>query len=64
MKKNIKLALIIGVISIIVIVAGLAGSTAPFNNQPQTSEEVSIPSIPEGKSFTLKLDDSVSTSTP
>ena len=59
-----KLALIIGVISIIVIVAGLAGSSAPFNNQPQTSEEIPIPSAPEGKSFILKLDDSVSTTSP
>ena len=64
MKKNMKLALIIGVISIIVIIIGLAGSTAPLNNQPQISEEVPIPSVPEGKSFTLKLDDSVSTTSP
>ena len=64
MKKNTKLALIISIISIIVIVVGLAGSASPLNNQPQTSEEVPIPSVPEGKSFTLKLDDSVSASTP
>ena len=64
MKKNMKLALIIGVISIIVIIIGLAGSTTPLNNQPQISEEVPIPSVSEGKSFTLKLDDSVSTTSP
>ena len=64
MKKNTKLALIISIISIIVIVVGLDVSASPLNNQPQTSEEVPIPSVPEGKSFTLKLDDSVSASTP
>ena len=62
MKKNTKLALIIGVISIIVILVGLVGS-ATLNNQPQTNE-VPIPSVSEGKSFILKLDDSISASTP
>lgn len=62
MKKNTKLALIIGVISIIVILVGLVGSVT-LNNQPQTNE-VPIPSVSEGKSFILKLDDSISASTP
>lgn len=61
MKKNITLAVIIGIVSIIIII-GLAVSTTPVNNQPQTS--VPVQPEPEGKSFTLKLDDSVSTSTP
>ena len=66
MKKNMKLALIIGVISIIIIVVvGLVGSITPVNNQPQTSEkEIPVQSVPEGKSFVLKLDDSVSTTSP
>ncbi len=65
MKKNITLALIIGIVSIIIIVVGLAESQNPVNNQPQISEkEIPVQSVPEGKSFTLKLDDSVSTSTP
>lgn len=64
MKKNVTLALIIGVVSIIIIVVGLAGSTTPVNNQPQTSEKIPVQSVPEGKSFTLKLDDSVTASTP
>lgn len=64
MKKNITLAVIIGIISIIIIAVGLAVSSDSVNNQPQTSEEIPVQSVPEGKSFTLKLDDSVSTSTP
>ena len=64
MKKNITLAVIIGIVSIIIIVVGLTVSSDSVNNQPQTSEKVPVQSIPEGKSFTLKLDDSVSTSTP
>lgn len=63
MKKNMKLALIIGVVSIIIIVV-LAGSTTPMNNPPQISEEIPVQSVPEGKSFTLNLDDSVSTTSP
>lgn len=62
MKKNTKLALIISAISIIAILVGLSGSVT-LNSQPQTSE-VPTPSVPEGKSFVLKLDDSVSASTP
>jgi hypothetical protein len=64
MKKNVTLALIIAVVSIIIIIVGLAVSTTPVNNQPQTSEEVPVQPAPEGKSFTLKLDDSVSTTSP
>jgi hypothetical protein len=62
MKKNITLAVIIGIVSIIIIVVGLAVSSDSVNNQPQTS--VPVQPVSEGKSFTLKLDDSVSTSTP
>ena len=63
MKKNMTLALIIGVVSIIIII-GLTGSLNSVNNQPQISEKIPIQSIPEGKSFTLKLDDSVQTTGP
>ena len=58
------LALIIGVISIIIIIVGLAGSLDSVNNQPQINEKTPVQSIPKGKSLTLKLDDSVQTTGP
>jgi len=64
MKKNIILALVIGIAFVLIITVGLSGSVPQENNQPQTSEKIPIPSVPEGKSFTLKLDDSVTTSNP
>jgi len=64
MKKNVILALVICIAFVIVITIGLSSSVTQENNQPQTNEKIPAPSVSEGKSIILKLDDSVSTSTP
>lgn len=64
MKKNIIIAIIIGIIVLGLLVIGLLGYQDSTKSITGEKENSVTPPVSEGKSYVIKLNDSVSASSP